>query len=79
MSHAGAECDHCRRELLGRIVILTLDAGARRRFCSDACESKWLRSELIRLRRYMRRIWLISRGDRIRELGRLALQTDEEP
>jgi hypothetical protein len=75
---AGAECDHCGRDIVGRVVTLELDGNHRRRFCSDGCEVRWTRAELIRVRRFVRRIWMTSRGSAM-ELARRALLTDDPP
>jgi hypothetical protein len=72
---AGITCDHCDRDLVGRVVTLKLDGGAVRSFCSDSCERQWLHAELIRDRRFLRRIWITTRG-KARELARVALLTD---
>lgn len=75
---AGTTCDHCQRDIVGRVVTLELDAGHRRTFCSDSCERRWLLAELIRDRRFLRRIWMTTRG-RARELARTALLTETPP
>lgn len=74
----GTTCDQCDRDIVGRVVMLQLDGGAVRRFCGDPCEHRWTVAELIRYRRFTRRIYLNSRG-RARELARTALHTDTPP
>lgn len=75
---AGTTCDQCTRDITGRVVTLQLDGGAVKQFCDDACERRWTIAEIIRLRRFARRIYILSRG-RARKLAHTALTTDTQP
>lgn len=78
MNDAGITCDHCDRDIKGRVVTVKLDGGAQRQFCCDSCSNRWALDQLIRLRRFCRRIWLTTRG-RARELANTALHSDAQP
>lgn len=68
----GATCDCCDREMTGRVVTLQVERRITKRFCSDSCERRWMLAELVRTRRYLRRIWTTCK-DAAQKLARRAL------
>lgn len=73
-------CERCGSECHHRSLTLDLSgAGARRIFfCSDGCEAKWIRTEYLRGRGWLNRIFTTARG-RAHKAAHLALTTAEQP
>lgn len=83
-------CAQCEADITHRTVTLVLDDDNDKvLFCSDACERRWMKSELVRLRRdrgsetdrlrkFLTRIYIQARG-RARAIAKTALHTNEQP
>jgi len=79
MTDEDRKCEQCGNDCKYRLCELHLELNHKHYFCSDGCEARWMRAELVRRGSLLNKIRIHSRSEYARELARQALDTDHKP